>query len=66
LPHTLVSHGLFPTVPTQPRMAVSVDLLLFFCALFECLCDMAHALAAVLSTYYTIQGFHVMLRFHRY
>ena len=40
-------------------MAVSVDLLLFFCALFERLCDMVHALAAALSTYYTIRGFHV-------
>ena len=53
LPQTLVLHGLFPTVPAQPRMAVSVKLLSFYRALFERSCDAVNALAAALSTYYT-------------
>ncbi|KIM56688.1 hypothetical protein SCLCIDRAFT_29357 [Scleroderma citrinum Foug A] len=60
LPQTLVSHGLFPTVPTQPRMAVSINLLSFFRTLFERLCDTIHALASALGTYYTRRGFRMM------
>ncbi|KIM69837.1 hypothetical protein SCLCIDRAFT_94511, partial [Scleroderma citrinum Foug A] len=60
LPHMLISHGLFPTVPTQPWMAVSVDLLSFFHALFEHSCDTIHTLTSALGTYYSRQGFHVM------
>jgi len=41
-------------------MAVSVELLSLFCAIFERLCDATHALTATLSTYYTRQGFRVM------
>ncbi|KIM50929.1 hypothetical protein SCLCIDRAFT_144456, partial [Scleroderma citrinum Foug A] len=59
LPQTLVSHGLFPTAPTQPRMAVSVDLLSFFCTLFEHSCDMIHTLVSALGTYYTKRGFRM-------
>ena len=38
-------------------MAVSIELLSFCRALFECLCDATHALAAALNTYYTQRGF---------
>jgi len=43
-------------------MAVSVELLSLFHAIFEHLCDATHALAAALSTYYARQGFCVMDR----
>ena len=48
----LVFHGLFPTAPAQPWMAISVKLLSFYHALFERSCDAVNALAAALSTYY--------------
>ncbi|KAG1879878.1 hypothetical protein F4604DRAFT_1923085 [Suillus subluteus] len=35
LSQVLVHHGLFPTAPSQPRMAISTDLLAFYWALFE-------------------------------
>ncbi|KAI5981055.1 hypothetical protein EDC04DRAFT_2916960 [Pisolithus marmoratus] len=59
LPQTLISHGLFPTAPSQPQMAVSVELLSFYRALFERSCDAINALAAALSTYYGRQGFRM-------
>ncbi|KAI6151375.1 hypothetical protein EDD17DRAFT_1513536, partial [Pisolithus thermaeus] len=59
LPQTLISHGLFPTAPSQPRMAVSVELLSFYRALFERSCDAIYALAAALNTYYNRRGFRV-------
>lgn len=62
LHQTLASHGLFPTAPSQPRMAVSVELLNFYHALFECSCDAINALATALSTYYTRRGFRVTNR----
>jgi len=62
LPQTLILHGLFPTAPAQPRMAISVELLAFYRALFECSCDAVNALAAALSTYYSRRGFHVTNR----
>ena len=40
-------------------MAISVELLSFFSAIFECLCDATHALATALSTYYMRRGFRV-------
>lgn len=48
----LVHHGFFPTAPSQPRMAVSVELLAFYRALFERSCDAINALASALHTYY--------------
>ncbi|KIK15614.1 hypothetical protein PISMIDRAFT_67249, partial [Pisolithus microcarpus 441] len=59
LPQTLISHGLFPTAPSQPQMAVSVELLSFYCVLFKCSCNAFNTLAAALSTYYGRQGFHM-------
>ncbi|KIK14604.1 hypothetical protein PISMIDRAFT_116731, partial [Pisolithus microcarpus 441] len=59
LPHTLISHGLFPTAPSQPQMAVSVELLSFYCALFEHLCNAINTLTAALNTYYSRRGFRM-------
>ncbi|KAG1904169.1 uncharacterized protein F5891DRAFT_1184351 [Suillus fuscotomentosus] len=55
----LLHHGLFPTAPSQPRMAVSVDLLSFYRALFECSCDAINALASALKNHYSRRGFQV-------
>ncbi|KAG2156682.1 uncharacterized protein EDB93DRAFT_1238950 [Suillus bovinus] len=55
----LVHHGLFPTAPSQPRMAVSTDLLAFYRALFERSCDAIHTLAAALKTHYARRGFQM-------
>ncbi|EDR09026.1 uncharacterized protein LACBIDRAFT_296736 [Laccaria bicolor S238N-H82] len=40
---TLILHGLFPTLPTQPRMAVSIILIQHYNALFERACDAVYA-----------------------
>lgn len=55
----LVHHGLFPTAPSQPWMAVSVNLLAFYCALFERSCNAINALASALKSHYSWQGFHM-------
>ena len=54
----LVRNGLFPTAPSQIRMAISIDLLDFYTALFERSCDAVNAMAAALNTFYTKHGFH--------
>ncbi|KAG2054503.1 hypothetical protein BDR06DRAFT_1049502 [Suillus hirtellus] len=59
LPQVLLHHGLFPTAPSQPCMAISVDLLSFYRALFERSCDAINALASALKTHYSRQGFQV-------
>ncbi|KAG2082067.1 uncharacterized protein F5147DRAFT_536030, partial [Suillus discolor] len=59
LPQVLVYHGLFPTSPSQPRMAVSIELLSFYCALFECSCDAINALASALKTHYSRRGYQM-------
>ncbi|KAG2358146.1 hypothetical protein BDR07DRAFT_1260798, partial [Suillus spraguei] len=46
----LLHHGLFPTAPSQPHMAISTDLLAFYRALFERSCNAIHALAHALVT----------------
>ncbi|KAN0087822.1 hypothetical protein V8E55_006443 [Tylopilus felleus] len=53
----LVHFGVFPTAPSQPRMAISLDLLGLYRALFERSCDAINALAAALNTHYTRRGF---------
>ncbi|KAG1842228.1 hypothetical protein F4604DRAFT_1884792 [Suillus subluteus] len=55
----LIHHGLFPTAPSQPRMAISTDLLAFYRALFEHSCDAIHALASALKTHYARRGFQM-------
>ncbi|KIM60894.1 hypothetical protein SCLCIDRAFT_123164, partial [Scleroderma citrinum Foug A] len=59
LPQLLLRSGLFPTAPSQPCLAISVDLLTFYCALFERSCDSISALASALHTHYECQGFQV-------
>ncbi|KAG2742874.1 hypothetical protein P692DRAFT_201724506, partial [Suillus brevipes Sb2] len=59
LAQVLVHHGLFPTAPSQPRMAISIDLLAFYRALFERSCDAIHALASALKTHYSRRGFQM-------
>ncbi|KAF9230807.1 hypothetical protein BU15DRAFT_56855, partial [Melanogaster broomeanus] len=55
----LLYHGLFPTAPSQPRMAVSVELLSFYRTLFERSCDAVNALASALNSHYTRRGFRM-------
>ena len=57
IPQVLVRHGLFPTAPSQPHMAVSIELLEFYQCLFEQLCDAINALATALRAFYTRRGF---------
>ncbi|OSD02619.1 hypothetical protein PYCCODRAFT_1410600 [Trametes coccinea BRFM310] len=56
----LVSKGLFPTSPTQPRVAISIDLLDFYFALFERSADAVSALASALKTFYQRRGFPIL------
>jgi CxC1 like cysteine cluster associated with KDZ transposases len=58
----LVKHGLFPTSPSQPRMAVSIDLLDFYRALFERSCDAITAISGALHTFYSRRGFHMLTK----
>lgn len=60
IPQNLVQHGLFPTAPSQPRMAISIDLLGFYYALFERSCDAVHAFSAALHAFYSRHGFQVL------
>ncbi|KIK91408.1 hypothetical protein PAXRUDRAFT_149557, partial [Paxillus rubicundulus Ve08.2h10] len=53
----LLYHGLFPMAPLQPRMAVSVELLAFYQALFEQSCDAINALPSVVNSHYIHRGF---------
>jgi len=59
LPQLLLRSGLFPTAPSQPRLAISVDLLGFYRSLFERLCDSINALASALTTHYERRGFRM-------
>ncbi|OCH83923.1 hypothetical protein OBBRIDRAFT_815662 [Obba rivulosa] len=52
--------GMFPTSPTLPRIAVSVDLLEFYFAIFERSGDAITALARALRNYYTRRGWRVL------
>ncbi|KAI0669310.1 hypothetical protein C8Q78DRAFT_1095812 [Trametes maxima] len=58
--YSLVRNGLFPTSPSQPRIAVSIDLLDFYFALFERSADAVTALAGALKTLYTRRGFPIV------
>lgn len=53
----LVRNGLFPTAPTNPRQAVSIELLDLFLALTQRSSDAVTALAAALNTSYKTRGF---------
>lgn len=56
----LVRNGVFPTSPSKPCTAISIDLLDIYRALFERSCDAITALAAALHTIYDRRGFRVM------
>ena len=60
LPQALIRYGLFPTSPTQPRLAVSIDLLDLYFALFERSADAVSALAGALKTMYSRRGFSIL------
>lgn len=60
LHQVLVHHGLFPSAPQQPKIAVSLELLGFYRAMFERSCDAVHALANALHSFYTRRGYHVL------
>ncbi|KAL0057592.1 hypothetical protein AAF712_015755 [Marasmius tenuissimus] len=60
LPQVLVMHGLFPTSPSQPRMAVSMELLELYRALCQQSSDAITALAAGLTTVYQRRGFRLV------
>ena len=60
LPQVLVRNGLFPTSPLQPRLAISIDLLDFYFAIFERSADAVTALAGALKTMYSRRGFSVL------
>ncbi|KAF8127443.1 hypothetical protein EV363DRAFT_1298187 [Boletus edulis] len=60
LSQVLVYFGLFPTAPSQSRMAVSIDLLAFYCALFERSCDAINALSSALHNHYVRRGFRIV------
>lgn len=56
----LVRNGLFPASPSAPRVAISIDLLDFYFALFERSADAITALAGALKTMYVGRGFPVL------
>ncbi|EGO05108.1 hypothetical protein SERLA73DRAFT_28728, partial [Serpula lacrymans var. lacrymans S7.3] len=59
LPQVLIYHRLFPTVPSQHCMAVSIGLLTFYQALFEQSCNVINTLTAALNTHYICRGFRM-------
>ncbi|KAK1220242.1 hypothetical protein PQX77_017007 [Marasmius sp. AFHP31] len=60
LPQVLVAHGLFPTSPSQPRMAIALDLLEFYSTLCQHSSDAVTALASGLSLLYRRRGFRLL------
>ncbi|KAK1218014.1 hypothetical protein PQX77_019312 [Marasmius sp. AFHP31] len=60
LPQVLVAHGLFPTSPSQPRMAISLDLLEFYRTLCQQSSDAVTALANGLSSLYRSRGLRLL------
>ncbi|KAK0196124.1 hypothetical protein F5146DRAFT_905195, partial [Armillaria mellea] len=53
----LVHHGLFPTSPQEPHVAVSINLLNLYQALLEQFGTSNSAFCAVLQEFYTGRGF---------
>ncbi|KAK1223059.1 hypothetical protein PQX77_014058 [Marasmius sp. AFHP31] len=60
LPQVLIAHGLFPTSPSQPRMAISLDLLEFYRTLCQQSSDAVTALASALSSLYRRRGLRLL------
>ncbi|KAI0630987.1 hypothetical protein C8Q77DRAFT_1130469 [Trametes polyzona] len=60
VPQRLVSRGLFPSSPQLPRVAIHIDLLDFYFALFERSADAVTALAGALKSIYVRRGFPIL------
>ncbi|KAK1234210.1 hypothetical protein PQX77_002586 [Marasmius sp. AFHP31] len=60
LPQVLITHGLFPTSPSQPRMAISLELLEFYRSLSQHASDAVTALASGLTMVYRRRGFRLL------
>ncbi|EMD40519.1 hypothetical protein CERSUDRAFT_44780, partial [Gelatoporia subvermispora B] len=58
--HVLVASGMFPTAPVVPRIAISIDLLEFYSALFERSGDAVTALARALRNLYSKRGWRAL------
>jgi hypothetical protein len=54
-----VENGFFPTAPSQPNLAISIDFLEFYYALFKQSADAVGVMAAALSKFYNRRGFPV-------
>jgi len=52
-----VQNGLFPTAPSQARIAISIELLQFYQCLFERSCDAINALSRALQAFYVHRGY---------
>ena len=59
LPQILVEHGFFPTAPSQPHVAISINFLEFYNVLFEHTGDAITAITSALTNLYTRQGYSV-------
>ncbi|PPR06800.1 hypothetical protein CVT26_003865 [Gymnopilus dilepis] len=59
-PQVLVKGGLFPTAPSQIRMAFSIDFLDFYASIFQRSCDAVNAMAAALNTFNGQRGFNLL------
>ncbi|KIO14640.1 hypothetical protein M404DRAFT_119860, partial [Pisolithus tinctorius Marx 270] len=59
LSQLLLHFGLFPTAPSQPWIAISVELLGFYHALFGWSCDSISALVSALNMHYECWGFRL-------
>ncbi|KAI6106805.1 hypothetical protein EDD17DRAFT_1500371, partial [Pisolithus thermaeus] len=59
LPQVLLHHGFFLTSPSQPCMAVLVELLAFYLSLFERSCDAVNVLVSALNSHYVCRGYHM-------
>ncbi|KAJ7354694.1 hypothetical protein DFH08DRAFT_641620, partial [Mycena albidolilacea] len=56
----LLEHCVFPVSPTRTKTGIAIDVLDFYCALFERSCDAITVLAAALHTVYEWWGFKVL------
>jgi hypothetical protein len=56
----LIEHGLFPASPSQPHVAISINLLEIYRALFERSCNAIHALLGALCSFYVKHRFQLV------
>lgn len=59
LPSDLVLHGLFPTAPSQPRVAISIDLLEMYQHLVERSGIAVDAFTTALNDFYSSRGYQI-------